>query len=667
MIRLSHITLVAALVFLTVTPAHAQSDVATSTERTATTTKPALRNGAFGCGAAQYSPVGAQGPKGTYVPAFDDAVFDQQKILTYKECVLDGIASASRETLISVMIKNVVDFVNSGTDGTSAYVQNIPQRELEIADPIVEEYLLTATENIPEAYRRDIQTILARNYAQRTRTPQNALVCDVDPAKLEAMRNGDFISAGGWESFTRINDNLACTPLGSYAIAQNQLQNRIQTALRNDEIQLNRNNGFRSIVRQESIDIGGGNIVTRDVVITPGYIISELLKQVIGSGIRQAENADEFDEIISSTMANIGTRMLTDLNGLAGLSQNINGEPSYLSQLVTDSARRARGKIIGAATAIIENAIYTEREFVTARRDGVGTLSKAEVQLETWELACWDGMADEAQKFVVEKVKQRVCPNSTGTSTIPCNAPIETTKKYDSNVIVLRSVYPSSIIVRGYVENVNASVSVTASANASSTDPVTASLQGTTWRTQPIALTNLPDGEITVTAIEKGNSDGQTRTMEETLQKSTDSTGVVTLNIPTTLPNITVTASSQYVRFSETIAADTTRSRTIIDARITPLLFNAQAQVLAGEAALIALLELRDRINEATTADGQKKALERLDVLIANGQIHTDADVRNIQDTNRETEGSMQQLLEDTRTSWETGWCLPGNWVDYAL
>lgn len=633
------------------------------------------RDGVYGCTGAAYGSVGMQGPGGAHVPTFDDAQFDQQRLLTYKECLLDGIASSMRETLVSFIIQSVVRWSNQGFDGNPAYVSNLPLHLTErIGDPEAERIITGEdTEVIPELFRRDVRVQLSRSYARDTRRPHTVLECDLSSEQLEALAQGDIEGAGGTSAWFRAMQDEGCNPLFSFLRAQDHLRSSVAAEQERELRQLDWGSGFRSVEVERTVDLGDGTQTTVRRIVTPGFMIAEHLRQVIGTGLRQSENADEIDEIISALMSNIGTEMLTDIEGLSGLSAVFGGRAPYVDRIAQDSAQRTRGNMTGAAVSIMNNTIRVEQEYAQTRRDSVNVLSQGARQLVAWEATCWASIAEQARLDLRERVQERVCGAQGGQQqgeddegTPACTVTASVSEALGTDAIGVEREGSESIVVYGRASAGGATVDVTAQGGGVLAGPVQPQVRTDgNWSTAPLDLSAIPDGAITVTVRETAAGAGSGRTFSAQVQKTTTITGV-DLVLPTAKPSLTITATAQSVSESATIATSTTRSRNVITQNITPLLTLLRDNIARANQALAVLAQLRNTLAATSSASAQRFLLERLDQLVAARVLHTQSQLRQARDQAQEIEGAMQQLLEQTRERWEAGWCDLERWEQHA-
>tara|TARA_B100000745_G_scaffold140141_2_gene91528 strand:+ start:2435 stop:4273 length:1839 start_codon:yes stop_codon:yes gene_type:complete len=611
-----------------------------------------------------------QGPGGTYVPVFDDAIFDQERLLTYKECVLDGIVNSMRETLIAFIIKSVVRWTNQGFEGNPAYVTNLPLYMLErIADPEAERIITgIETEALAEPFRRDVRVALAKYYATKTRAPESALRCGLSDSQLESIARNDFLGSGGWQSFYTFTTNSSCNPLFAYYNASNRLNDAIAAEQDREQTQLDWGSGFRTVERDRTVDLGGGQITRLQRIVTPGFLIAEQLKQTIGTGLRQSENADEIDEIISALMANIGTEMLTDIEGLSGLSASFGGQAPYIDRLAADSAARTRGNMTGAAASVINNTIRVEQEYAATRQGSVTVASRTKRQLEAWENTCWGGILDKAREDLATRVEERACIQRGSTST-PCGISVTVTDSLATGSIGIRIPSAGTISVYGRASQGSSSVSLSATGAGETVGPVLPTVLTTgNWSTaNPIDLSSIPDGTIVVSAVETlAGGGGTAAPVTANVYKVTTVTGIE-LTPPTTHPAITITATANGVTASATFATSTARSRAIVNTSVQPIVNLLRENIVRSTKALEVLVKLRDALASTTSASGQRFLLERLDQLVAARVLHTEAQLRQARDQATEIDAAMQQLLEETRGDWEAGWCDPDNWEQLVL
>ncbi len=616
-------------------------------------------NGIYGCEGAAYGSVGAQGPSGAHVPVFASATFDQVKLLTYKECLLDKIANSTRESLISKMIESFTKFANEGFDGNPIYITKTQGEEnVRIADPVVDSFLRGSEIGaIHPEFQNEVRIALARDYAARTRHSESRLQCGLSSAELNSIREGS-----GLRLFASFISQPQCSPTRALEIAKSILyEEKIAGSIEDERSKTY--NGIRSLTETTTTDIGNGQTRTSRRVVTPGFLIAEQLSQIFGTGLRQTENADEVDEIITTLMSNIGTQILTDVKGLSGLTTSFGGQASYINRLVEGSKNRAQGNLVGGAASIINSTIANESEYIQARQQAAGVLNNASRQLETWENTCWDGILDKAEGDLVARIESRVCPSSNEV----CNVPVQTSRTTSANAIYVGIASTDSVRVRGRVQNANSTVEVTASLNGVTvTEDAVVSSSGS-WEVASLNLSTLEDGNIVINSVESlPAGSGVLAPLTATVVKVSSVTGVE-LTTPTTSPSITITATASSYVESVTIETNNTNSAAVIASNIASNMDVLRQKISEAANALNVLTQLGNALASTTTAAGQRAILEHLDRLISSGVLHSATDLREARSEAVELETLMQQTLEATRTTWQAGWCDPDNWEDYTI
>ncbi len=620
------------------------------------------RDGVYGCTGSAYGAVGAQGPSGAHVPTFDNASFDQTRLLTYKECLLDGVYTNMRQTLVSSLIRSTVRWANTGFNGNPTYVEDTNLHLLErISDPTAERIITGAeTDVLPGPFRRDVRVSLAKSYSQQTRSPEHVLRCSLPDSELEAFSQGALSGERYMRAYQAFLTEPACNPLFAYSTAENYLRQSISNAQQEELTQLQWGNGFRSLETTQDIDVGNGETVRLSRISTPGYLIAAQLSQTVGTGLRQAESADEIDEIISTLMANIGTEALAGQEGFSGLSRAINGQAPYIDRLAQDTASRTRGAMTGVASQTLNNALSIEEEYSNTWDSALATLQQARRQLQSWERTCWSQKVEEAKTAVRNEIRAQACnTQSDDDANTSCNISIVVTERLPEDELGYYSAGATSVVVEGQATRTDSRVTVTLSGDETELNPVEATLAASgMWATPSITLANLGDGTVTFSAQEIRNTSGTVNPVTISAQKKT-SAGGVTLTPASVLPPITVSGSYNSYSAERTVTRSTNRSDAIIAQNITPGIELIAQNTTTSDRALQALQLIRTTLANTTSSSAQRYLLEQVDSLVSARLIHTDTQLRQAKTQAAELEGATEQLLEDTRESWEAGWCKP--------
>jgi hypothetical protein len=226
----------------------------------------------------------------------------------------DGLAIRIAKRTLEKITDSTVEWINSGFNGSPVYVTNPGEYFASIADDVAGEFiekspqLSSLCSPIQANIRISLQTYYNNTY-RRSSSPQCTLSTVVD--NVDAFY--DDFSKGGWKGWFELTQGSGNNPYIAYLEAQSELDSRIAGALHLEEADLNRGRGFLSLKDSE------GN------VRTPGAVIEGQLQTVLGSGVRQLELADEFDELIGALMGQLLQKTVFSAAGLAGGTSSSNG------------------------------------------------------------------------------------------------------------------------------------------------------------------------------------------------------------------------------------------------------------------------------------------------------------------------------------------------------
>jgi hypothetical protein len=305
-----------------------------------------------------------------------------------KETVLDPLAWALAKQLLQSVTADVIDWINSGFNGSPAFLTHPQSFFLDSANQLTGAFIanngilqdlcspfnlnlrldiaLRAQESLParqQRYACTLDTIIenVRNARASAGVSVNgSTVAGVQAGSggIDAFMGGDF-SQGGWPAFIAMTTEQQNNWIGAKLLADADLQNEIekaQTAINND---LNRGGGFMSYKVCENIDpensedysalnnpeitpkMGSDGNVTYQIchTETPGSVISSALNVQLSSGNDSLVAADEIDEIISAAFNQLVKNILQ--KGLYSSSQgeyNYGETQSLIDNLRTDTA-----------------------------------------------------------------------------------------------------------------------------------------------------------------------------------------------------------------------------------------------------------------------------------------------------------------------------------------
>lgn len=224
----------------------------------------------------------------------------------------DSIAIAIAKIALEQILQATTDWVRRGFEGNPAYATDPAQFFTKIADNVAGEFIAGSDLGfLCSPFQTKIRLALQQYYTQRRR-----FQCSVTSiiSNLDAFYN-DF-SQGGWDGWFAMTQNDFGNPYGAYLQGQIELDSRIAKAVGIQSQQLNWNSGFLSWSECIEEDFMTGECMKRGPVITPGKVIESQLEGVLGSGLRQLELADEFDELVSALFAQLLKQVVFSVRGL---------------------------------------------------------------------------------------------------------------------------------------------------------------------------------------------------------------------------------------------------------------------------------------------------------------------------------------------------------------
>lgn len=365
---------------------------------------PAQANAAAGAGSAVACIVGWATAAGFAIPAFikeivgvpdgsgnsgqhmgDTASNNSQ---SFTSCVLKPLAKIMVVALIRNIGSSIVNWVNSGFDGSPAFLTDFGGTILDTADQAVGTFIEGSELGyLCNNFSFKIRLALAVNYSQSFR--QRA-TCSLTQIGNNLATNG----GAGWNNFLEVSTRPQNNEYGAYVIAENEIAQRAFRAVGIQEKEiavgqgfLNRKvcedqespeelaarqhlSSFKTIkgdnaavgvqVTSTKVDLssfgkydiygnqteaGKTNTDTKTVfttsekpvckkwtVTTPGSVIAGKINSSFAQGDIQAAVAQEIDDVIAATMNQLAQQVITGARGLLGMNRKKTTSQSYLAK-----------------------------------------------------------------------------------------------------------------------------------------------------------------------------------------------------------------------------------------------------------------------------------------------------------------------------------------------
>lgn len=302
----------------------------------------------------------------------------------FKEFVLDPLVWMLANTMISNMLTSLTQWVNSGFEGSPAFVTNIEQFLIDAADEAVGEFINgTELGFLCDAFSLDVRIALAIQYQAGKSFGAECSLSDI-AGNVDDFLNGEF-TQGGWPAWFELTQGPYNDPNRAYLEGKAYANSlAIQTSAREFDI-LEANEFFLNVKQCESVDTPSG---TREVCNTgtPGNIVQDQVSDTLGVGRDRLTFADEFDELIGALLGQFANQAIMGVNGMLGMggsggntdySYGSSGNLSYLGALQEETF----GETLNDSTDPIGDAIAQQQEYIAALQQLISVINNAEAEL----------------------------------------------------------------------------------------------------------------------------------------------------------------------------------------------------------------------------------------------------------------------------------------------
>ncbi len=218
----------------------------------------------------------------------------------------DSIATTFLKPLIRNMTNSLVQWINSGFQGSPLFVSDPAKFFIGVADRIAGSFIEGSDlAFLCSPFSLKIRLALNLNYSARFRDEIGCTLTDV----VENIDNfqKDF-TQGGWDAWFSMTQNPQNNAQGAYLSSQSQLDIRLASALGIEVAQLDWGQGFLSFRDCEIYD-QTGKCIKYGPTKTPGTVINGQLQDALGTDLSQLELADEFDEIVAALVGQLFSKI----------------------------------------------------------------------------------------------------------------------------------------------------------------------------------------------------------------------------------------------------------------------------------------------------------------------------------------------------------------------
>ena len=253
---------------------------------------------------------------------------------------LDSVLKFAVKLFIEQLQKEVINWINRGTDGNPIYEINLGNFLVDVHDKIGTKSIDTlSTDSGPVCgyYKSDVISGLSTFFntpGTKDATVKGNCIAEktVGETKVNTFVNGNFQSGGGWDTWTLVTQNDDSNPLGSYLSQQDTIAGNISNQQNIEQQKLAWGNGFHS---QEDTN---GNVKT------PGTVIREQANSVLTSDLRQLEQAKTWDDAVTVLAESLISNLINSKDGLRGNNSNKSTNTSSGKYLKAKNPKRSSSK-----------------------------------------------------------------------------------------------------------------------------------------------------------------------------------------------------------------------------------------------------------------------------------------------------------------------------------
>jgi hypothetical protein len=309
---------------------------------------------------------------------------------TLIKCYLDGLAWTAAKVAVQSMTQSMVNWINTGFDGSPAFVTDLERNLGNLADSVANDFFTeldrVTYSNTGLSLRSPLQDQIAAqlreefyrttsSYGFDARHPYTLGNYSSDPA---AFTRGDF-SKGGFNALFSISEQ-ANNPYGRYMLARQELSSRLDSAAQSRVNEFIAGSGFlswrgdcgqyaRPQAKTDQVDLSGSSKEKNRncPVRTPGALIESSLGIAATSPLRQLELADSINEVVGALAGQLVNQVFGS-GGLVGVSQPTAGGGRSFIDRSTDTSQFYGGSALSGIATELQNASSVARDVDAAER-----------------------------------------------------------------------------------------------------------------------------------------------------------------------------------------------------------------------------------------------------------------------------------------------------------
>ena len=331
-----------------------------------------------------------------------------QYSLQLKAFVLDTLATSLAKQVIRQITASVVNWINSGFEGSPSFITNPGAFFLDVADQVTGEFLAKAGGPLTALcspfsidirialsfkYHPNIQKRYACTLGTIIKNSKNA----IEGANINGFTAGDF-RQGGWPAFVSLTTEPSNNIYGAYLTADSELSIRVGNAQAQQKDELNQGGGFLSYKKCTDVDvvdpssIAGSDVPAGDSgtpsvnavgsdyigpintpggqvrkqkkceIVTPGSVIMGAVEANVNGPLHELQLVDSINQIVNALFAQLVTQVLT--KGLGAVSGTGPSDSSSYMYQIQNEKNGDIEQVNSTKTELLKNlSTYLENTF----------------------------------------------------------------------------------------------------------------------------------------------------------------------------------------------------------------------------------------------------------------------------------------------------------------
>ncbi len=282
-------------------------------------------------------------------------------------CFLKGLATIIGKTILHTFTQSIVNWINSGFEGSPSFVTNPEGFLNDVADQTIGRIIEDISPLLCSPFKLDIRFALGINLSMNSKEEIHCRLSDVI-ANVRGAYDGfvtGSIGSGNLSNWIHIAGTQQNNAYGAYISTTNIMSAGITSATGQQIKLLDWGQGFKSWRSCEKyadpvVVMGPGNMPKMDSngvpitrkgpcikegpIKTPGKIIQDQTSGTLNSTLRELEVADEIDAVVGALINQMLTQVMRAGGGLLGASSGgSSGGGNYAQSLLTDPDAAIKG------------------------------------------------------------------------------------------------------------------------------------------------------------------------------------------------------------------------------------------------------------------------------------------------------------------------------------